>query len=736
MHCASCTARVESALTAVPGVEDARVNLANERAYVTTTPSVEVGVLEQAIEKAGFSIVVPPDGLEVQTQAGRHEVGHTLRAAIMAGLLTLPVFVLEMGGHLVPAFGAFVSDVLPTSMNHALQALLITLVIIFPGSVFYRLGLPALLRGAPDMNSLVALGTGAAWIYSICVLFFGAWLPSGASHVYFESAGVVITLVLLGRHFENKAKYRAGSAVRSLLNLQAQTAWVMQDGDYVQMQVAAIPVGATVRVKPGETIAVDGRVIEGASFVDESVFSGEPLPVAKHVDDSVTGGTLNKNGALFMVATQTGENTALAKVVAAVEYAQAAKLPIQGLTDKVVQWFVPIVLVIASLTFLLWLTLASIAPLEMALVSAVAVLIVACPCALGLATPTSILVGTGMGAKHGIIFRHGDALQTLNDVDVVAFDKTGTLTIGKPELTDLFVIDAFEENHVLQLVAAVEQQSEHPLAQCVVDAANSRGLSLPRVEKFNAQPGYGVSGDVEGQHVQIGSKRLMLAEGISTDALDDEFDDLLTQGKSVLCVALQGQIVAVIAVADVIKDSAASMVAQLQQQGKETVMLSGDNSASAHAVAAQLGITSVYAELLPEEKVEVLTRLQKQGRRVAFVGDGINDAPALVQADVGIAVGGGTDVAIESADVVVAAQSLNGIADALELSRRVMNNIKQNLFWAFFYNLLLIPIAAGVLYPSLGLQLSPGLAASAMALSSLFVVTNALRLNRVKLART
>ena len=733
MHCASCTARVENALLAVTGVHDARVNLANERAYCTIAPTLTQAQLAQVIEEAGFAVASPDELLGHERSAAADETRQTLRAAIIAGLLTAPVFFLEMGGHLYPPLQAWLAIYLSDSLNHLLQAVLITVVLAWPGRVFFSAGIAALARLTPDMNSLVALGTGAAWLYSICVLAFTGWFPEGTSHVYFESAGVVVTLVLLGRFFESKAKYQAGSAVRAMLNLQPDSA-LMWDGEaYVATTISTIPVGAKILVKPGETIAVDGKVVEGSSFVNEAMFSGEPIPVAKHVDDSVTGGTLNTNGALVVVATRTGADTALAKIIAAVEYAQAAKLPIQGFTDRVVQWFVPTVLVIALLTFVVWITLAGTQALDLALLSAVAVLIVACPCALGLATPTSILVGTGIAAKRGIIFRHGDALQILSEVDVVAFDKTGTLTVGQPELTELSVAGEWDSTLVLGMAASVEQSSEHPLAQSIVEAAQQRGLTLSPVEKFESQPGFGVSGFVSGQRVVVGSRRMLVQAQIDTDLLDKESLDFAGQGHSVLWVAIDDRLAGVIAVSDTIKVSAGALLRDLASHKLQTVVLSGDNLAAVQNVATELNITDVFAELLPTDKVDVLTGLQQQGKRVAFVGDGINDAPALAQADVGIALGCGTDVAIESADVVVSGDALDGVSEAFALSRGVMTNIKQNLFWAFIYNLLLIPVAAGLLYPFLGLQLSPALAAVAMALSSLFVVSNALRLNYINL---
>ncbi len=733
MHCASCTARVEGALLAVPGVFDARVNLANERAYCTVAPTLTHAHLAQVVEQAGFA-VVSADELQADEQgAAANETRQTLRAAIIAGLLTAPVFFLEMGGHLYPPLQAWLAVYLPAPGNHLLQAGLITMVLAWPGRIFFSAGMAAVVRLTPDMNSLVALGTGAAWLYSICVLFFPGWFPEGTSHVYFESAGVVVTLVLLGRFFESKAKYQAGSAVRAMLNLQPDSALMWNGEDYVATAIKAIPVGAKILVKPGETIAVDGTVVEGSSFVNEAMFTGEPLPVAKHVSDGVTGGTLNTNGSLVVVATRTGADTALAKIIAAVEYAQAAKLPIQGFTDRVVKWFVPAVLLIALLTFVLWLTLAGAGAMDLALLSAVAVLIVACPCALGLATPTSILVGTGIAAKRGIVFRHGDALQILNEVDIVAFDKTGTLTLGKPKLTELAVTEEWDSSEVLRMAAAVEQSSEHPLGQSVVEAAQARGLTLSAVKDFAAQPGYGVSGVVAGRQVVVGSRRMLERADIDTALLDKKATALAGQGHSLLWVAVDVRLAAVIAVSDTIKDSAAAMLHELAREHRKTIVLSGDNLAAVQSVAAQLDITEVYADLLPRDKVEVLAGLQAQGKRVAFVGDGINDAPALAQVDVGIALGVGTDVAIESADVVVSGEGLHGVSEAFAVSRAVMTNIKQNLFWAFIYNLLLIPVAAGLLYPFSGVQLSPVLAAVAMALSSLFVVSNALRLNYMRL---
>ncbi|MEM9971274.1 MAG: copper-translocating P-type ATPase, partial [Pseudomonadota bacterium] len=588
-----------------------------------------------------------------------------------------------------------------------------------PGRVFFARGIPALVRGAPEMNSLVAIGAGAAFLFSTVATFAPGVLPAGAAHVYFEAAGVIVALILLGRWLEARAKGRAGAAVRRLTELAPGVATVVTDAGDEERDVDALRVGDLVRVRPGGRVAVDGTVIEGASHVDEAMLTGEPAPVAKNVGDAVTGGTLNTTGALVVRAERVGGDTVLAGIVGMVEDAQATKLPVQALVDRVTVVFVPVVLAIAAVTLAVWVW--SGAGLGPAVVATVSVLIIACPCAMGLATPTSIVAGTGRAAELSIVFRDGAALQRLAGVGVVAFDKTGTLTEGRPAVTDVVVADGFERDALLSLAAGVEAASEHPLAQAVVDAA---GDAKPGIG-FRSVTGAGAEALVGGHRVAVGNRAMMADVDLS--ALDGTAARLSGEGKTAFFVAVDGAAAGVIAVADPVRASAAGAVRALQSAGVEVVLISGDAEATAQAVATAVGITRVMAEARPEDKLREIEAL-RGGGPVAFVGDGINDAPALAAADVGVAVGSGTDVALEAADVVLMTADLGAVARAVAISRATMRNIRQNLGWAFGYNVLLIPVAAGVLYPAFGLLLSPMLAAGAMALSSVAVVTNALRL--------
>ncbi|MEQ8928963.1 MAG: copper-translocating P-type ATPase, partial [Nitratireductor sp.] len=613
-----------------------------------------------------------------------------------------------------------------------IQFVLTTIVLFWPGLQFYTKGFPALVKGAPDMNSLVAVGTGAAYVYSITALFAPSVLPEAARAVYFEAAAVIVVLILLGRWMEARAKGRTGAAIQKLLGLQARTARVLVDGEAQDVAIERIRVGDTLVVRPGERIAVDGEVTQGRAHVDESMITGEPVPVVKAEGDPVTGGTVNGTGSFRFRATRVGADTTLAQIIRMVEQAQGAKLPIQGMVDRITLWFVPAVMALAALAVLVWLLLGPSPALSYALVAGVSVLIIACPCAMGLATPTSIMVGTGRAAEMGVLFRKGDALQQLTGVDVVALDKTGTVTEGRPELTDLVLADGFERAEVLALVAAVEAQSEHPIAEAIVRAAQAEGVARHKVEGFDSITGFGVRATVAGREVLVGADRLMTREGLSIEALAEIERRLAEQGRTALFATVDGKVAALIGVADPVKPASAAAIGALHGLGLKVAMITGDKRETAEAIARETGIDHVIAGVLPDGKVAALDALRQGGRQVAFVGDGINDAPALAHADVGIAIGTGTDVAIESADVVLMSGDLRGVVNAFEVSARTMRNIRQNLFWAFGYNVALIPVAAGVLYPAFGLLLSPVLAAGAMALSSVFVLTNALRLRRIR----
>ncbi|QCO56350.1 copper-translocating P-type ATPase [Pseudorhodobacter turbinis] len=735
MTCASCVGRVERGLAALPGVLAARVNLATESAEVRfLAGSLPADAVISAISDLGYVA-------KVQKQAGvaeakTDEIAALKRQLLLALALALPVFVLEMGGHIFPPFHHFIARTIGTQASWLIQFVLTSLVLVGPGRVFYRRGWASLRHAAPDMNALVMIGTAAAYAFSVTATFAPFLLPSTARAVYYEAAAVIVALILLGRWMEARAKGRTGAAIARLMGLAPKTARVERDGVVVDLPLEEVVVGDTLHLRPGEKLAVDGQVLEGQSYVDESMLTGEPGAVAKAAGDMVTGGTVNGTGALSYRALRVGADTMLSQIIRMVGEAQGARLPVQDLVNKITGWFVPAVLMAAAVTVLLWLVFGPSPALTHALVAGVAVLIIACPCAMGLAVPVSIMVGTGRAAELGVLFRRGDALQGLQSVGIVAFDKTGTLTAGRPELTDLTRANGFDPDQVLALVAAVEGKSEHPIAQAILRTANERGLEIPPAFDFTSHTGFGIEAQVSGQHILVGSARFLEREGVDASDLTAAGASLAHAGKTPLYAAIDGMAAAVIGVADPVKPGTVKAIEALRAMGLRLVMISGDNEATAKVIAAELGITEVVAEVLPDGKVAALERLRHDGDKLAFVGDGINDAPALATADVGIAIGTGTDVAIEAADVVLMSGDLRGVVAALTVSRATMRNIKQNLFWAFGYNAALIPVAAGVLYPLWGVQLSPMLAAGAMAMSSVFVLTNALRLRWVAGDRT
>ncbi|EBB7773075.1 copper-translocating P-type ATPase [Salmonella enterica subsp. enterica serovar Tennessee] len=731
MTCASCVGRVEKALKAVPGVTEAVVNLATERATVRGVASVQD--LIAAVDKVGYEASPVDTSMQADEEAAEKkdaERAELKRDLTLAAVLALPVFVLEMGSHMIPGMHEWVASTIGIQQSWYLQFVLTLLVLAIPGWRFYEKGFPALFRLGPDMNSLVAVGTAAAFGYSMVATFAPSLLPAGTVNVYYEAAAVIVALILLGRFLEARAKGRTSEAIKRLVGLQAKEAHVLRDGRIVDIPINDVAQGDIVEVRPGERVPVDGEVTEGRSFVDESMITGEPIPVEKAEGSTVVGGTVNQKGALTLRATAVGGQTMLAQIIRMVEQAQGSKLPIQAVVDKVTLWFVPAVMLAAVLTFLVWLVFGPSPALSFALVNAVAVLIIACPCAMGLATPTSIMVGTGRGAEMGVLFRKGEALQLLKDAKVVAVDKTGTLTEGRPVLTDLEIADGFDRNQVLAKVASVESRSEHPIARAIVESAVEGGIALPTMTDFDSVTGMGVRATVDGARVEVGADRFMRELGLDVSGFARTAERLGNEGKSPLYAAIDGRLAAIIAVADPIKSSTPAAIAALHQLGLKVAMITGDNARTAQAIAKQLGIDEVVAEVLPEGKVEAVRRLKATHGQIAYVGDGINDAPALAEADVGLAIGTGTDVAVESADVVLMSGNLQGVPNAIALSKATIGNIRQNLFWAFGYNTALIPVAAGVLYPAYGVLLSPIFAAGAMALSSVFVLGNALRLRR------
>ena len=653
------------------------------------------------------------------------EIADLTRRVIIGVLLTAPVLFAVMAHEL---FGA---DWVPALLlNHWVQLVLITPVMFYSGWPIHRIGWLALAHRTAEMNSLITLGTTAAYGYSLLVTVAPGLLPAEVRDVYFEAVGIIITLILFGRLLEAKAKAGTGEAIRALLGLQARTARVVRDGVETEIPIEEVAVGDEIIIRPGEKVPVDATVISGSSPVDESMITGEPIPVTKHEGDTVIGATINTTGSLRVRAAKVAADTMMAQIIRMVQQAQASKAPIQRLADAISSYFVPAVIAVAIATFAIWSIIGPAPALTLALVNAVAVLIIACPCALGLATPLSIMVATGKGAQAGILIRSAEAVETAHKLDTIVFDKTGTVTAGKPALTDLHPLNGFGETTLLSLVAAAEKDSEHPLATAIVNAAHQRGLTLPPVTRFSTITGKGLRATVDGREVLVGTRRLLSDAGLDTGHAQEVAARYAAEGKTPILAAVDRQPAGVLAVADTIKPDSVPAIAALHHMGLSTVMITGDNGHTAAAIASQVGIPTVLAEVLPEHKASEVQRLQATGAQVGMVGDGINDAPALAQADIGLAIGTGTDVAIEAADITLISGSLTGVPTAISLSRATMRNIRQNLFFALIYNAVGIPIAAGLLYPFFGIHLSPIIAAAAMALSSLSVVTNANRLRR------
>jgi P-type Cu+ transporter len=743
MTCASCVGRVERAVEKVPGVLDVTVNLGTEKSTVEyLAGEVDVGTLERAIEGAGYGVV-----REEETSV---EDAHEREYRKLEGnfLLAVALTALILIGSLPQMLGLAV-PVSMTLLNFGLLALA-TPVQFWAGWRFYEGAWAALRHGQANMNTLVALGTSAAYLYS-AVATLAPGLLAGRADVYFDTSSLIITLVLLGRLLEARTKGRTNEAIKKLAGLQARTARVVRGqgpGEDVDVPVEEVEVGDLLLVRPGEKVPVDGVVLAGESAVDESMITGESIPVSKREGDEVIGATVNKTGSFRFRATKVGSETALAQIIRMVEQAQGSKAPIQRLADRISAIFVPVVILIATMTFFVWLWLGPEPAFTHALLNFVAVLIIACPCAMGLATPTSIMVGTGKGAQRGILVKGGEALEEAHKLTTVVLDKTGTLTRGEPRLTDVIPLDGLSGDELLVVAAAAERRSEHPLGEAIVAGAMDRGLDVPEPETFDAPTGRGVRATVCGKTVLVGSRKLMDESGVPEDGLASRFEELTASGKTPMFVAVDGEVAGLVAVADVVREESKEAVDLLRRMGLEVVMLTGDNGRTAESVAGELGIERVLAEVVPEDKEKEIRKLQVEGKVVAMVGDGINDAPALASADVGVAIGTGTDVAMEAADLTLISGDVRGVARAIRLSKATMQNIKQNLFWAFAYNVALIPVAAGILYPLfaggtvpealrpfLGEYgfLNPVLAAAAMALSSVTVVSNALRLRLVKM---
>jgi Cu+-exporting ATPase len=727
--CPMCLRTIESALERLPGVEHVRADVVSERASVEFDPTaVSIEDMRQAVASVGYRVEERPSPSVEETEdseaaARRAEIRDLTSRIVVGAVLTAPVLLAAMATQL------FEADWVPTFLTDRwVQLALITPVFVYTGWPIHTVGWRTFGHRTAEMNTLITVGTTAAFGYSVLVTVAPGLFPAEVREVYFEAVGVILTLILLGRLFEARAKAGTGEAIRTLIGLQPRTARVLRDGRESEIPVDEVQAGEVLAVRPGEKIPVDGEIVDGRSSIDESMVTGEPIPVTKGPGEAVIGATINQTGAFRFRATKVGKDTMLAQIIKLVEQAQASKAPIQRLADLVASYFVPAVIFIAIATFVVWFDFGPSPALTFALVSAVSVLIIACPCALGLATPLSIMVGTGKGAEHGVLIRSAEALETAHKLNTVILDKTGTITKGEPALTDVVPAASVSEDELVRLVASAERSSEHPLGQAIVRGAEAREIPLLEPSDFDSVTGRGIEARVDGRTVLVGTKQLLSDRGVDVSALETQADQLSGQGKTPIYVAVDGAAAGLVAVADTLKEDSPRAVRALHDLGLEVVMITGDNGRTAEAVARQVGIGRVLAEVPPENKALEIRRLQKEGKLVAMVGDGINDAPALAQADVGIAIGTGTDVAIEAADVTLISGAIEGVVTCVNLSRSTMRNIRQNLFFAFVYNILGIPVAAGVLYPATGLLLNPMIAATAMALSSLSVVANANRL--------
>jgi Cu+-exporting ATPase len=731
MSCAACARRVEKTLAAVEGVHEATVNFASQKATVRFDPAVtHLEAFKAAVEGEGYEFlgVVRPETHDREREARERELNQLRKEFILAILLAGLIMVGSMQG-----WFPIIRDIPRQTMFYILFVLA-TPVLFVSGRRFFSGAWKAFKHGSADMNTLVAVGTASAYLYSTAATFYPQFFSGyGASvEVYYDTAAMITALILMGRLLEARAKAHTSEAIRKLMDLSAKTARVIRDGMEIDIPVDQVVVGDRVVVRPGEKISVDGVIEYGQSAVDESMLTGESLPIEKGPGDVVTGATINKSGSFTFRAARVGDETVLAQIVRLVEEAQGSKAPVQRLADRIAGVFVPLVMGIAVCTFIVWLMWGPPPALTFAMLNFVSVLIVACPCSLGLATPTAIMVGTGKGAELGILIKDAESLERAQKITTVVFDKTGTLTRGKPQVTDLIPVDGVSQGDLLRVVASVEKGSEHPLGEAVVHYAEEHGLELETVHDFQAIPGYGVEAQLNGKNVLLGNIRLMQDRGLSLDSLEQRAEELSRSGKTPMFAAVDSRIIGLLAVADTLKDHAGEVVRSLKQLGLEVIMLTGDNQRTARAIGNQVDVDQVISEVLPEDKVREIRRLQDQGKVVAMVGDGINDAPALVQAHIGIAIGAGTDVALEASDVTLVRDDLKAVITAIKLSRRTMRTIKENLFWAFIYNIICIPIAAGALYPLLHVLMSPVLASGAMAMSSVSVVTNSLRLKNFR----
>lgn len=736
MTCAACVKTVERVVGKLNGVENVSVNFATEKASIKYNPkTIRLSEIKQAIVKAGYKALEIENKNRVDEDKLRKEKEIRILWAkfIVSAVFAAPLLYIAMGAMIWWLRWPIPDWLKPMQypLIYALVEIGLVIPIVIAGHRFYTVGFKAILRRSPNMDSLIAMGTSAAIGYSLYstyrILIYDF---KYVNDLYFETAGVIITLILLGKSLEAVSKGRTSEAIKKLIGLAPKTAIVIHDDKEIEMPIEEVEVGDIIVVKPGEKIPVDGEVVEGLTSVDESMLTGESIPVEKKAGDKVYGASLNKNGSIRFKATKIGSDTALARIIKLVEEAQGSKAPIAQMADIVSGYFVPVVFAIAALSSLVWYIAGQSTVFSLTIF--IAVLVIACPCALGLATPTAIMVGTGRGAEYGVLFKGGEALETTHKIKTIVFDKTGTITEGRPEVTDIITTELVDKNKLLQLAASAEKGSEHPLGEAIVRGADKEGLTFIKPDKFHALPGRGIEAEIEGKELLLGNSKLMIDRKIDLLSLEKESAGLASEGKTPMYIAIDDQLAGIIAVADVIKESSARAIRKLHDMGIEVAMITGDNRRTAEAIAKQVGIDRVLAEVLPQDKANEVKKLQSEGKKVAMVGDGINDAPALAQADIGIAIGSGTDVAMESADIVLMRSDLMDVPTAIQLSKRTIRNIKQNLFWAFGYNVAGIPVAAGLLYAFGGPTLSPVFAAAAMSLSSVSVLTNALRLKNFK----
>lgn len=736
MTCAACAKAIERTVGKLSGIERVTVNLATEKANIKYNPkALRLSEIKQAISKAGYKAleIENTNHIDEDKQRKEKEIRTLWTKFIISAAFAVPLLYIAMGPMVswwnVPIPGWL--EPMHYPMTYAIAEILLVIPVIIAGNRFYTVGFKAIVRRSPNMDSLVAMGTSSAILYSL----YSTYRISIGDHMYvenlyFETAGIIITLILLGKSLEAVSKGRTSEAIKKLMGLTPKTAIIIQDDKEIEIPIEEVEAGDIILVKPGEKVPVDGEVIEGLTSVDESMLTGESIPVEKKLGDKVIGASINKNGFIRFKATKVGSDTALAQIIKLVEDAQGSKAPIAQMADIVSGYFVPVVFAIALLSAVAWLLAGQ--TVVFALTIFIAVLVIACPCALGLATPTAIMVGTGKGAEYGVLIKGGEALESTHKIKTIVFDKTGTITEGRPQVTDIVTIEIIDRASLLQLAASAEKGSEHPLGEAIVRGAEKQGLEILKLQSFNAIPGHGIEVTIEGKEILLGNRKLMQAREISLQPLENQSDKLASEGKTPMYIAVDNQLVGIIAVADVVKESSAKAIRKLHEMGIEVVMITGDNRRTAEAIAKQVGIDRVLAEVLPEDKANEIKKLQGEGKKVAMVGDGINDAPALAQADIGIAIGSGTDVAMESADIVLMRSDLMDVPIAIQLSKSTIRNIKQNLFWAFGYNVAGIPIASGVLYALGGPLLNPVFAAAAMSLSSVSVLTNALRLKGFK----